>query len=77
MNTEDGAQGGGSPMSTNTTCDACPACLGVPEEPGISGCEGCWECDFTGTREAYEAMLVVIADAHASATPLTWGGVKG
>lgn len=32
----------------------CPVCHGVSQHPEVSECRGCFECDHTGTREAYD-----------------------
>lgn len=48
--------------------DTCPLCKGVSEHPEIEGCNGCMGCDWSGTREGFEAMKAL--DELAKAAPL-------
>lgn len=44
------------------TGEKCPVCNGVPEKPEIEGCHGCIHCDFTGTKDGYDAMTKTLQE---------------
>lgn len=55
--------------------ELCPKCLGVPCAPEVPECKGCMECDFTGTKEAYDAAQKAMQEAFEAENAYIKAGI--